>query len=245
VTESAIETSLYLYALVDHAGGLTGQTGIEGSPVFAVTHGRVSALLGPLKSTRLRPERRNVMAHQKVLASVNDGRAILPMRFGLVVSSEDEVASLLEQHQDNLVEQLQRVRGRIELGLRICWKEDQVFANLMSIYPALEEARRSAPKTREGLIDIGQRVATALTTQRNSIEAQTHAALTDCVGEFAFNAPKSDAQLLNAACLVDRANVPQFESAVNALGATLDDRYTIDFNGPWAPHNFIKLNLAF
>jgi len=245
VIQSPTATGLYLYAIVDASDIVPDLIGIDEQPVFALTQNNVAALVGNLRSTRLRPERRNVMAHQKVLASVNNGRGILPMRFGVVMNDEEEISRILETHETNLSEQLDRVRGRIELGLRIAWKPDEVFQHLLQHYPALKQLRDSVPRSREGAIEVGKRVADAMETHRRWQEQMIREMFGDRVVEYCFNAPKNDAQLINAACLIERGCRADFESAVEQLAGTLDDTYSIEFNGPWAPHNFIRLNLAF
>jgi hypothetical protein len=50
---------------------------------------------------------------------------------------------------------------------------------------------------------------------------------------------------MNLACLVGRQSVEKdFENAVCAAAQEFDNNYTFDFNGPWAPHNFVDVELV-
>jgi hypothetical protein len=48
---------------------------------------------------------------------------------------------------------------------------------------------------------------------------------------------------MNLACLVERAAMPQFESRVFEAARQFDNNFAFDYNGPWAPHNFVEINL--
>ena len=242
--QSNTMAGLYLYAILDAAGPLGQITGIDDKPVRAVVCQSLAAAVSPVPACRLRPERRNLMAHQKVLASFGFGRGVLPLRFGVVLPDESKVQFILETHETDLLRQLARVRGRAEMGLRVKWKEEDVFKNILELNPVLRQVREQMPNTREAAIEIGRQVAEALEAERQRQQKLLREILGDGVVEFCFNVPKNDAQLVNAACLIPCRGAAEFESGVHRLGAMLDERYLIDFSGPWAPHNFSLLNMA-
>jgi len=48
---------------------------------------------------------------------------------------------------------------------------------------------------------------------------------------------------MNLACLVDKSQEDRFEQGVMAAARIFDDNFAFDYNGPWAPHNFVKVEL--
>jgi hypothetical protein len=48
---------------------------------------------------------------------------------------------------------------------------------------------------------------------------------------------------MNLACLVNRADLERFEQAVLQAARPFDNNYAFDFNGPWAPHNFVEMDI--
>ncbi len=242
--QSNTMAGLYVYAIVDATDPLAQITGIEDQPVREVVHESLAAVVSPVPACRLRPERRNVMAHQRVLTSFGFGRGVIPMRFGVVLPDEPKVQFILETHETDLLRQLERVRGRVEMSLRVKWKVEDVFKNILELNPALRKIRDRMPNTHEAAIEIGKQVADALERERQCRQKQLREVFGDGVVEFCFNAARNDAQLVNAACLIPCQGAAEFESGVHRLGAMLDERYLIDFSGPWAPHNFILLNMA-
>src|SRR5208282_4422951 len=107
------------YAILDAADPPGQVTGIDDQPVRRIVHESLAAAISPVTAGRLRPERRHLMAHQKVLASFGFGRGVLPMRFGVVLPDEAKVLFILKTHETTLLHQLDRVRGRLEMGLRV------------------------------------------------------------------------------------------------------------------------------
>ena len=244
MTQIDTMVGLHFYAIVDAAGSVPEIGGINDEPVRAVIEESLAAVVSAAQAATLRPERRHLMAHQRVLTSLGKGRGVLPLRFGVVLSDEAKIRFILKTHQDELLRQLERVRGRVEMGLRVRWKEEEVFKNILDLYPALRQAREEMSKTREAAIEMGKRVADALADRRLVVQNLLNEIFAGDVVEFCFNTPKNDAQLINAACLIGCDDGAAFESAVHRLAARLDDRYLIDFTGPWTPHNFILLNMA-
>jgi hypothetical protein len=50
---------------------------------------------------------------------------------------------------------------------------------------------------------------------------------------------------MSLACLVGRGAGAQaaFEAGVFAAAKLFDNNFAFDYNGPWAPHNFVELDL--
>ncbi|MEK7385166.1 MAG: GvpL/GvpF family gas vesicle protein, partial [candidate division NC10 bacterium] len=61
--------------------------------------------------------------------------------------------------------------------------------------------------------------------------------------EIKRNKPRTEREAANLACLVGRDGREQFEAAVFEAAKLFDNSYAFDYNGPWAPHNFVDLTL--
>src|SRR5271157_5821214 len=119
----------YIYAIIA-AGFPDGLAvpGIGGYPLSIIAEGRVAAVVSDIGSARIRPERRNLGAHQNVLKTLMDlSSAPLPMSFGIVGQSSADVRRMLARNQGAILEQLQRVAGKAEMGLRVRWDVPNIF----------------------------------------------------------------------------------------------------------------------
>jgi Gas vesicle synthesis protein GvpL/GvpF len=87
--------------------------------VRALKSDGLAAVYSRHRSLRARPSREGVLAHERVLEAIMERGPVLPLRFGTQLESEDELAAVLAERRDELARGLERVRGRVELGLRV------------------------------------------------------------------------------------------------------------------------------
>ena len=52
---------------------------------------------------------------------------------------------------------------------------------------------------------------------------------------------RGELEVMKLACLVDRSALPEFEAGVFQAASLFDDNFAFDYNGPWAPHNFVEM----
>jgi hypothetical protein len=48
---------------------------------------------------------------------------------------------------------------------------------------------------------------------------------------------------MNLACLIARDAQAEFEEIVFKTANNFDNNFSFDYSGPWAPHNFVEVNL--
>src|ERR1019366_3330455 len=110
----------YLYAIVEGGGPRSYPSlGIEGNDVYTISEGRVAAVVSGLAGSKIRPQRANLAAHQAVLKRLMADTTPLPMTFGTVATSPEAIRAILVRNQRAFEEQLRRVAGKVEMGLRV------------------------------------------------------------------------------------------------------------------------------
>ena len=63
-----------------------------------------------------------------------------------------------------------------------------------------------------------------------------------CVEINRSRSPKLN-KVVKLSCLVKRERQKQLEDAMFAAARLFDNNFIFDFNGPWAPHNFVEMYL--
>lgn len=246
----------YVYAVVSGEQAVEyGAIGLDGSPVYRITDEaggaeRLAALASQITRARVRPERRNVAAHNAVLRRALDGGepAILPMAFGLIAEDDQAVRILLHKNRAALQEQIARVAGKVEMGLRVLWDVPNLFEYFVNRRPELLKARDAIGDIRQArhadMLTLGQMFERALNEEREHHFRSVEAVLTRNGLLVKQNPPRSEREVLNLACLVPRELQHDFDRIVDEAAASFDSHYTFDISGPWAPHNFITLSLT-
>lgn len=241
----------FVYALINstEVDRIIKVRGINDTPVYAISEGKVAAVVSDIPNPRVRPERRNLMAHRAVLQHLMEtSEVVLPMRFGVVASSGQAVRGLLAANAEPIAEQAERVFKRVEMGLRVTWDVGNIYEYFVSTHPVLRDARDRLLAAgnragREDKIEIGRLYNEMVTEERKSFTDRVTEVLRDYCEEIVENPPRKDTEVMNLACLVSRESVPNFEKGVIEASRLFNNDFLFDFSGPWAPHNFVELDL--
>lgn len=246
----------YVYAIVSGEQAVEyGNIGLDGSPVYRIAEGAggssgLSAIASQISRARVRPERRNVAAHNAVLRRALDGGepAVLPMAFGLIAEDDEAVRVLLHKNREALQEQIALVTGKVEMGLRVLWDVPNLFEYFVNRRPELLRARDAIgdiQKARHAdMLTLGQMFERSLNEERAHHFRSVEEVLSRNGLQIKQNPPRSEREVLNLACLVPRELQNDFDRIVDEAAASFDNHYTFDISGPWAPHNFITLSLT-
>lgn len=240
----------YVYAIINGHLPQTDDlnTGIEEAKVCAISANDLTALVSNISLSKIRPERRHISAHQGVLKQLMETHTVLPMAFGMIAKDPEAVKTLLKQNNDVLCEQLERLAGKDEMGLRVRWSVPNIFEYFILTHPELKRARDQLfgthrEPTMEEKIEIGRLFERMRDQDRETHRQKIEEILTPHCAEFKFEQPRSEQEILNMACLIKRENRKEFETAVFESAGFFDDNFTFDYSGPWVPHSFVDINL--
>ena len=198
---------------------------------------------------RIRPERRNLGAHHNVLKTLMSRSFVpLPMSFGVVGDNPAAVRRLLARNQAAILDQLRRVAGKAEMGLRVKWEVANIFEYFVDTHDELRSLRDrilggGRMPTHEEKIEIGSSFDRMRTQDRTHFTDAVTSFLSPVCSELKVNKCKDECEVMNLACLVPAERQAAFSRAVFEAARLFDDRYSFDFSGPWAPHNFVSLDL--
>lgn len=243
-------TGRYLYALVPAGQDRNyGSLGIDGGRVYTIAESDVAAVVSDVPNQKIRPQRRHFAAHQAVLKKLaQDDGAVLPMSFGVISNGSKAVRKILSRNREAVVEQLQLVSGKVEMGLRVTWDVPNIFEYLVNTHLELRTARDRLLRTdriptQDEKIEIGRLFENILTSDRDLHAGKVEKALALQCHAIKRNKCRDEREVMNLACLVGRNNIKRFESAVFDAARLFDDNFAFDYNGPWAPHNFVEIDV--
>ncbi|MCE9669618.1 GvpL/GvpF family gas vesicle protein [Myxococcus stipitatus] len=238
--EEPVERPRYLYGVVRSQGGLDfGSIGLGMPPadVRAVHEGGLAALVSDAPGLRVGPTRANLLAHQRATEVVLREHTVLPVAFGTVLPSEAQVRALLRAARDALLGALEALEGKVELGLKVLHHREHLARRM--------EGEDAALKRREGESEHEheRRVGSAVETRASLDMAALMEGLRSLSVASRTASPVGERMLLNAAFLVMRERVQDFEAKVRMLAAR-SDLYAFRFTGPWAPYSFVDVRLG-
>ena len=239
---------LYVYGVASSGlGALPPLQGLLDRPAYRLDAGSLCAIVSECPVDAVRAERRHIAASQRVLTALNAQNDLLPMAFGTVAASEGELRTFLDEHRDVLESQLQRIAGAVEMSLRVSLEVPDPIAYVVERTPALLAARERTFRGRrtpsyDDKIRLGQMFDNALHNYREARTAQVVAVVGASCAEVIALPVREEKEIANLAALVSRSGLDQFEAAVNASAAQIDEDIAFQLGGPWPPHNFVQFD---
>ncbi|MCX5873829.1 MAG: GvpL/GvpF family gas vesicle protein [Deltaproteobacteria bacterium] len=249
VTSIPGKAGRYMYAIIPGAQERSfGPIGLNGAKVYAICGGQASAVVSDIPIGKIRPERKNFAAHQLVLKTLLDQGDLLPMVFGNISDGSAAVKKFLDQNGSAISKALKRISGKVEMGLRVNLDVPNIFEYLVRTYEELRIARDeflrpNREATQDEKIELGRLFQNILESARDQHVETVTEVLAACCSEIKRNKCGDERDIMNLACLVDRDAVEKLEDGVFKAASLFDDNFAFDYNGPWAPHNFVDLEV--
>jgi Gas vesicle synthesis protein GvpL/GvpF len=240
----------YLFAIVHLADARPCTCpGMDDGEISTITEGRLAAVVSGVSGPKIRPERRHLARHQEVLKQLLAHTTPLPMAFGILADDTEAIHKILRRNQRMFLEQLQHVAGKVEMGLRVNWDVPNIFEYFVNTNSELRSARDrllggNRQPTQEDKIELGRLFERLLGETRESSTERVQSILARASFEVKTNKCRSEHEVMNLACLVAREAQESFGNAVFQAAQMFDNNFAFDYNGPWAPHNFVEVTLS-
>jgi len=245
---------LYVYGLVRAAGAPElGEVGLDhrgrAALVRPVVVADVAAMVSAYdRDRRVLPLRRNLEPHHRVIHDLASASTVVPMTFGHVARSEREVTKVLRRNAAGIRAELDRLEGKVEMGLKIQWDVPNIFKHIVEGDAGLAQLRdrvfRERAPAQSEKIELGRRFEERLRSERASLAERALSSLGAEVAETRTSAPTTEEGIADLAFLVERQRQKRFEERVGELASTWPAQYVFRCTGPRAPFNFVDLQLG-
>ncbi|MBI2879255.1 MAG: GvpL/GvpF family gas vesicle protein [Candidatus Rokubacteria bacterium] len=224
----------YLYGIVGFPPPLPRRIrGLGGDSVSLVPHAGLAAVVSRSGLSSWPLDAEHLTRHEAVVEEVMACRPVLPVRFNSLLRDEGTVRMLLGERAPAFRSALERVSGRVEMGLRVLWQppEDAEAAGEEEIgggpgtgylYRRLGEERRQVRLRR-----AGERLIQALQAPFRSLAVESR------LRRF-----MTERLLLSGAYLVERERVDAFREGVARARAGFPGLSFL-LTGPWPPYHFV------
>ncbi|MEU7427711.1 MULTISPECIES: GvpL/GvpF family gas vesicle protein [unclassified Streptomyces] len=237
--------STYVYGITarSHPALPEGMTGVGEPPlpVRLLTAGELTAVVSDAPEG-LRPKRRDLLAHQNVLAEVGAAGCVLPMRFGSVGPDDDSVTQVLVDRADHYLERLRELDGKVEYNVKATHVEEAVLHLVMAenaeVRGLAEANRRSGGGGYDDKIRLGEMVAASVKAKETEDAAEVRGLLTPTAAAVSVG-PESTGWLLNVSFLVARDSAERFLAAVEEIRKS-HPHLELRVNGPLPPYSFVE-----
>jgi len=245
----AVNEGRYVYCVIQSGTALSfGLLGMGPAPaeVHTVHYRNIAAVVSNTPIVVQEPTRDNVLAHQRVNETVMQQHTVIPMSFGTVFKTDDDIIELLRSAYDAFTDVLSKMQDKFEFGLKVLWDRDQIMREIEGededIRRLKGEISSQKGSTYFARMQYGRLIDAALQARSERYVAEIFEALRDVSVASRSNKPIGDRMIMNAAFLVGRSLEQAFDGRVKDIGERYD-KLTFKFTGPWPPYNFVNIRL--
>jgi hypothetical protein len=186
-----------------------------------------------------RPARDTALTHERVVEQLMADRALLPARFGTVLRDDAALEDVLAMNRQSLSGGLERVRGCVELGVRVLWPAEEPGT------PPPPRETAAAPADGDGVgrayllaraAEERQRLRTE--ARAGELAANLNRLFLPCARDGVVRVLPATQFVMAGAYLVPRDRVGEFRSRVEEAAAAFATLRLL-CTGPWPPYHFV------
>jgi len=245
------ESGRYVYGILPSRDRLDFDCigiGGKGEPVYTVNYRDLAAVVSNTSVYFFDPTRENALAHEQVIETVMTNHTVIPMSFGAIFRTDNDIREVLKSIYSSLKDVLDQLSGKLEFGLKVNWDRDQIIEDLKQEDVEIrkfhqEILHKHLESTYVARMQLGRMIDRALGERSTGYVREIYEALREVCVVSRDNQPIGDKMIMNAAFLVERDRQPEFDQAVNEIAKKCGERLKFRYTGPWPPYNFVNIRL--
>jgi hypothetical protein len=241
-------TGVYVYGILP--GDIEvepGSAGVGDPPgeVRAVRYRDLAALVSDVGLDRPLGRAEDLITHEELLDASAAEIAVLPLRFGAVLASDDAVTDeLLGPHYDEFAAAVEQLDGHAEYVVKGRYHEQAMLGEILANNPEAarlgEQVRGADPDaTRNERIELGEIVSAAVEASRQADTRALGDAVSGHVAASVVRPPTHELDAVHAAFLVETSEAEALRQAVDQLAGQWQDRVELRLIGPLAAYDFV------
>ena len=197
-----------------------------------------------------------VAAHDRVNASLMKQHDVIPMRFGMIAESREEIRHILAKAYIQFKAALERIAGKAEFVVQVFWNEKNILEKLVQENAEIQKLKKEVESKGKILgfsskIKLGKRIFEALESCRKEYTADILGNLATYFPDFCpgklLDTNKEEASkemIMNLSFLISKTEELTLEFQLNKLAEKYKDELKFKYIGPMAPYSFAVINLS-
>ena len=240
----------YIYCIIPtNQESNFGPIGIDSEEVLTIGYDNLPIVVSSHPLDKVVVNKENMLIREKVIERVMvDYYSVLPVRFGTVASTADEVRNLLGRRHREFESKLNEMDHMVELGVKGLWKNmDIIYKEIeednKNIKTEKEKIQNSNGTAKEAKIGIGKMVETALNQKKEDEAYEIVDQLRRMAYDVKLNKTTGDEMFMNASFLVSRGREKEFDNVMDDLSDEYKDRIKFLYAGPLPVFNFANIKI--
>lgn len=247
----SVNKGYYLYAIFPttekHDFGSIGIGG-KGDNVYTLHCKDLAVAVSRASLKVYYPTKKNATAHQKVISTIMQHYDVLPISFGTCVESYEQVMDILSSIYDSALASLDKIKNKIEVGLRVFWTNES-FLKEVGSHREVETLKSKMVSqfnhvnNYKQMLVIGEKIMHITNKLRNQYIEQIYEPLSRIAVDSVLKNPATEKMILNSTYLVSKDRENQFDQKVNDFYNFYNQKLQFKYTGPWPPYSFVSIKI--
>jgi hypothetical protein len=249
VDRASAERGRYVYCIIRaHSLLRFGAIGMDDQwpDVYTINFRDMAAVVSDVPISPLDSTRENVLAHERVNETVMRDHTVIPMSFGTIFKTRDDILELLRSAYDAFADVLNKMQDKLEFGLKVVWDRDEIIRAIEQededIHRLKREISSQKGSTYFARVQFGRLIEAALQARSDRYVTEFLQRLRSVSVASRVNKAIGDKMIMNAAFLVQRDQEQAFDRRIKEIASHFD-KLTFKYTGPWPPYNFVNIRL--
>lgn len=230
--------------------GILASNGINTEEIIALSEGDIKAVFieeEPLAilcslTDSAKPTVAGVRHYNKCLCHLIRSNTIIPLRFGTVFNTEDEIHDVLRKNKKKYLKLLDTFNRAFEVELKVYWEKETFQSTILSHkrLARWKHALERGDGRGYDLVEFGRAVQETADQERKRIVKTATALLNPLARKIIQKDCTSELEAFYGIYLIERDKEEQFDEAVGQLASDLGTGFHFKYTGPWPVHHFIE-----
>lgn len=192
---------------------------------------------------------RHIATHQKVNEAVMKDYDVVPMAFGIIAPSVDEVLRILERVYLQFKTALKNLTGKAEFAVQVWWDQKKLIEELFNTNPKMQELKKKI-SSKKGILTLPIKLKLKklleeeAEDQRQVYIKDIQTFLNSCSHDFTSNKLIEEDMIANFSFLIEKTREPELDKKMQELGKKYEGKLRFKYIGPMPPYSFVKINLS-
>jgi len=190
-----------------------------------------------------------IAAHDQVNVDLMKKHNVIPMRFGMVAESTEEIRNILAKAYIQFKTALERIGGKAEFVVQVFWNEKNMLEKIVQENTEIQELKKETESKGKILgfsskMKLGKRIFEAIEARRKEYTKDILGSLATYFPNFSAGKLLDKEMLMNHSFLIDAAEESALASRLDQLAEKYKDELKFKYIGPMAPYSFAVINLS-
>lgn len=237
---------LYLYGIIDSSSQIKESIyGLKGAGVYNIPYCDIGAVISEISQPMQKVTEGTVLEHEAVVEKLMADFTVLPVRFQTLIEGRDNLLSMMRSYYRDFKDNLERLRGKFEFGIKVIWPADKIKENII----------KTLNKEQQKKLELGSSPSNKFMKDKfdkykidKEFEAKADKFIkvmdiffSKFATEKRIEKLKTENLLLDAVYLVEKNRESNFREAFEHIKSARPD-FKYLFSGPWPAYNFVVLS---